>query len=185
MALNALLRGFWDDPWERLREPSLLFDQHFGNLVPDDFYSPGAIGYPSRCVACPGHGGHHQLHHRVRAPPPRETGVSEVANTDKEFRINMDMRQFRPEEIHIKTKEKRLIISARHEERPDEHGFIAREFTRQYVLPKDVDPDTVTSSLSRDGVLTLKAPKKAIEASQERSIPITHETEVQEEQSEQ
>ena len=39
-----------------------------------------------------------------------------------------------------------------------------------------MDPATVTSSLSSDGVLTLKAPKKALEAPKERTIPITHET---------
>ena len=60
----------------------------------------------------------------------------QVVNTDTEFRVNVDVQHFKPEEINIKTKDNRLIIHARHEERPDEHGFIMREFTRQYVLPK-------------------------------------------------
>nr|KAG5703315.1 hypothetical protein BaRGS_025557 [Batillaria attramentaria] len=98
-----------------------------------------------------------------------------VVNSDSEFRISLDVQHFKPEEINIKTKDNRIIINAKHEELPDEHGFIMREFTRQYVLPKDVDPNTVTSALSRDGVLTVKAPKKALEAPKERPIPITHE----------
>ena len=40
-----------------------------------------------------------------------------------------------------------------------------------------MDPATVTSSLSNDGVLVLKAPKKALEAPKEHTIPITHEDE--------
>ena len=41
---------------------------------------------------------------------------------------------------------------------------------------QDVDPAAVTSSLSNDGVLCLKAPKMALESPKERTIPITHET---------
>jgi HSP20 family molecular chaperone IbpA len=59
-----------------------------------------------------------------------------VINNDKEFRIHMDVQHFKPEEIKITSKDNRVVINARHEERPDEHGFIMREFTRQYVLPK-------------------------------------------------
>ncbi|KAK7111133.1 alpha-crystallin B chain-like [Littorina saxatilis] len=157
MALTPFLRGFWEHPWEGQNGPSRLYDQHFGNIVADDlFRHPFAM---------------RQYDQRL----PQQTGKSEVVNTDSEFRVNVDVQQFKPEEINVKTKDNRLVVNARHEERPDEHGFIMREFTRQYVLPKDVDPNQVTSSLSKEGVLTLKAPKKALEAPDERKIPITHE----------
>nr|KAG5708945.1 hypothetical protein BaRGS_009354 [Batillaria attramentaria] len=98
-----------------------------------------------------------------------------VVNNENEFRVGLDVRHFKPEELKVTTKENRVIVNGKHEERPDEHGYIMREFTRQYVLPKDVDPTTITSGLTRDGVLTIKAPKKALEAPSERPIPITHE----------
>lgn len=60
----------------------------------------------------------------------------QVVNNDKEFRVSVDVQHFKPEELEIKTKDNRVFIHARHEDRPDEHGFIMREFTRQYVLPK-------------------------------------------------
>jgi hypothetical protein len=50
--------------------------------------------------------------------------------------VSLDVRHFLPEELKITAKDNRVVINARHEERPDEHGFIMREFTRQYVLPK-------------------------------------------------
>ncbi|KAK7110781.1 alpha-crystallin B chain-like [Littorina saxatilis] len=155
--MALILRGFWDDPWEGLTQPSRLFDQRFGNPVSDE---------------------HFLLPHRFSRglrQAPLETGLSEVVNNDKEFRVNLDCRDFKPEEIEIKTKDNRLVIHAKHEEKQDEHGYIMREFTRNYVLPKDVDPEAVKSSLNDDGVLTLEAPKKALEPPKERAIPITHE----------
>uniref|UniRef100_A0A915LA61 SHSP domain-containing protein n=1 Tax=Romanomermis culicivorax TaxID=13658 RepID=A0A915LA61_ROMCU len=40
------------------------------------------------------------------------------------------------------------------------------------MLPKDVDPATLTSNLNDGAVLCIEAPKKALEQPRERSIPI-------------
>ncbi|XP_026550012.1 alpha-crystallin B chain-like [Notechis scutatus] len=56
----------------------------------------------------------------------------------------------------------------------DEHGFVAREFNRKYRIPADVDPLTITSSLSSDGVLTVNGPRK-LKGIPERSIPVMRE----------
>ena len=32
-----------------------------------------------------------------------------------------------------------LAISGKHEERNDEHGFVSRQFSRRFLIPKDVD----------------------------------------------
>ncbi|KAL8581786.1 hypothetical protein ACOMHN_043204 [Nucella lapillus] len=167
MALRPVRRGFWDNPWEGMVQPSRLCDQHFGNTLCDDFFNHPVNYFPQSI--CP------HLSHRMQMPV--QSGISEVVNNEKEFRVTMDVQHFRPDEVNIKTKDNRVIIQAHHEEREDDHGFISREFTRQYVLPKDVDPDSVTSSLTRDGVLTLKAPKVSLEAPKERVIPITKEAE--------
>jgi len=98
--------------------------------------------------------------------------LTQVQNTDKDFHVNLDVSHFSPEEISIKTVDNRVIIHGKHQEKQDEHGFIERQFKRTYVLPNDVDPNTVKSSLSADGVLSIKAPKKAQEVPTERVIPI-------------
>jgi crystallin alpha B len=64
------------------------------------------------------------------------------------------------------------VIEGKHEEKSDEHGQIERHFIRKVALPKDVQADRVVSHLSRDGVLTVSAPKLALNAPQSRTVPI-------------
>lgn len=74
--------------------------------------------------------------------------------------VILDVQQFSPDEITVKTVDNHVIIEAKHEERQDEHGYISRHFVRRYVLPPSHDLVNVTSTLSSDGVLTITAPKK-------------------------
>lgn len=46
------------------------------------------------------------------------------------------MSQYTPEEIKVKVVGDQLEISAKHSEKPDEHGYISREFTRQFLIPE-------------------------------------------------
>lgn len=91
------------------------------------------------------------------------------------FQACIDVHQFSPNEITVKTVDNSVIVEGKHEERPDEHGFISRQFTRRYELPNDYDVNSLTSELSSDGVLTVKAPppKSQLETN-ERRIPIQH-----------
>lgn len=72
----------------------------------------------------------------------------------------------------MKAVENSLIVEGKHEERMDEHGFVSRSFKRRYILPKDVDMAALKSNLSRDGVLSIEAPKKHVDAPNERTIPV-------------
>ncbi|KAL1430208.1 hypothetical protein MTO96_015274 [Rhipicephalus appendiculatus] len=149
----------WDtwDSWDNSR----LFDQHFGTpLLDDDLWAlrPARVG--------------------VRAPFRRQLsrgggGVSELRNEPDSFQVMLDVSHFSPEEITVKTVDRCISVSARHEERMDEHGFVSREFTRRYVLPEDTLPEQVSSTLSPDGVLTITAPKvPPASAPNERIVPI-------------
>ena len=89
--------------------------------------------------------------------------------------MNLDVQQFKPDELTVKMVDDFVVIEGKHEERQDEHGFISRQFQRRYKLPDNVDPSTVVSQLSSDGVLTITAPKKALPPSSpnERIVTIT------------
>lgn len=53
-----------------------------------------------------------------------------------EFRVNMDVTHFKPEEIEVRVEGGRIIVHGRHAERQDDHGLIEREFTRMYTMPE-------------------------------------------------
>lgn len=89
------------------------------------------------------------------------------------FQVNLDVHQFKPDEIKVKVVDNLIIVDAHHEEQQDEHGWISRKFQRKYSIPDDCDSALIKSALSSDGVLTLTVPKKAeLTASNERTIPI-------------
>lgn len=102
---------------------------------------------------------------------------NKVHDTFKDgFQVSVDVQQFKPSEIIVKTVDNMVVIEGKHEEREDDHGIISRHFVRRCPLPEGYDPNDVTSSLSSDGILTVKAPKppKKDAQAKERIIQIEH-----------
>nr|ACU83231.1 heat shock protein 22 isoform 1 [Ruditapes philippinarum] len=91
---------------------------------------------------------------------------------NKKLSLRFDCSQFKPEEISVKTMDKRLCVHAKHtEESPGRKVY--REFTKEYTLPNAIDPLRLTSILSKDGVLQIEAPAPAsVDAPREFLIPI-------------
>lgn len=140
--------------------PMSLFGQDFGiGMLSDELVSPHALRQPRGYL---------------RPWSRLQTGSSVVSSNKDEFKVNLDVKQFAPEEISVKVVDNAVVIDGKHEERQDEHGFISREFKRRYLLPADVDPKQVQSTLSSDGVLSVSAPKKKPALENERSVPIVH-----------
>lgn len=98
------------------------------------------------------------------------SATSEVTNDDKKFAININVSQFKPEDLKINLDGRTLSIQGEQEVK-DEHGHSKKSFSRVILLPEDVDIGAVASNLSDDGKLSIEAPKKL--AVQGRSIPIT------------
>lgn len=92
----------------------------------------------------------------------------------KNFTINIDVQQFSPEEISVKSvNDDCIVVECKHEEKPDEHGSIYRHFVRRYKVPKGHDVSKTMSKLSSDGVLTVTCPKVEKNKKYEIEIPIT------------
>lgn len=90
------------------------------------------------------------------------------------YQVCLDVHQFAPSELSVKTVDDSVVVEGRHEEKEDKHGYISRHFKRRYVIPSGFDLEHVYSTLSSDGVLTVRAPRIAPDREEpgERIIPI-------------
>ncbi|XP_007491966.2 heat shock protein beta-6 isoform X2 [Monodelphis domestica] len=143
-----------------LAAPTRLFDQRFGEGLLE----------AELAALCP----QALAPYYLRAPSvalPTDPGPGEVTLAKGHFSVLLDVKHFSPEEITVKVVGDHMEVHARHEERPDEHGFISREFHRRYRLPEGVDPAAVTSGLSPEGILSIQAAAPGTPTA-ERTVPI-------------
>lgn len=131
------------------RQLADLYD-HFG----DDLLIDGGFIPSTRFLVKP----HHSDYLRKRLGIG-ESGCS-LLSDKKGFKINLDVQQFKPEELKVAVSDGYIVVDGKHEERSDEHGYISRQFTRRYKIPENVDEKALLSNLSSDGVLSIKAPYK-------------------------
>nr|UQK61731.1 small heat shock protein [Pareurythoe californica] len=100
----------------------------------------------------------------------------EVKYDDKVYEVKVDVHEFSPEELNVKIVEDRLVISGKLEDRPDDHGFISREMKREFIIPENVEVETIESHLTDEGFLKICGKVKGgDEAASERVINITRE----------
>ena len=90
-----------------------------------------------------------------------DNGVSRVECDEDNYKIMVDVHQFQPEDLVIKTVDDAVIVEANNEEKnSDGRSYSTKSFSQSFNLPRGLDPGTVTSALSKDGVLTISAPLK-------------------------
>nr|QNJ44843.1 sHSP20.9 [Agasicles hygrophila] len=148
--------------------PSRLLDQHFGMMLdPEDMFQP-TVNFPRLFLRSPtGY-----MRNWKSTASQRDTGSTVDFGKDQ-FVANLDVQQFKPEEITVKTTgDNTVTIEGKHEEREDEHGQIYRHFMRTYKLPKQYDMTKIESKLSTDGVLSIVAPRIDAEHIQYKDIPV-------------
>lgn len=156
---RTMFRNWWDDIDRYHRE----IEEHFRKLSlrDDDLWRLPSLRdtfWPSRTVF-------NNLEHEIG-------GWATVERDENKYQVIVDVQQFTPEEITVRTDDKCITVEAKHYERRDKHGFVSREFMRRYLLPKGYDIGHVKPSLSSDGILTITAPRLALPAPGERIVPI-------------
>lgn len=142
---------------------SRLLDQNFGvGITPEDILLPF---YSTR-------GPNYYRSWKLFTEGVANEFGSTIDNTQDDFKISLDVQHFQPNEIDIRVNDKEIIIEGKHKEIKDEHGFISRQFTRRYALPRECPAESVTSTLSSDGVLSIVAKKNVSKSKEEKTVPI-------------
>ncbi|XP_077097962.1 uncharacterized protein LOC143749309 [Siphateles boraxobius] len=177
-------------PWNSLsyRWPSVIFNQHYGlpplldhrdlSWIEGIFRRlgtsswPGYLRTPMFAPFTQASGQHVSKLHREMSG-----GVSEVVGEMSKWKISLDVNHFAPSELTVKIQDGFLEIAGKHEERQDEHGYIARCFARKYKLPGEADAENLQSLLSADGILTVEVPLPSIPLPADVIIPIQIEME--------
>jgi HSP20 family molecular chaperone IbpA len=91
------------------------------------------------------------------------TGLLHANDVDrnKTYKIAVDIgSDYKPEDISIKTVNRRLVVNARHEDKAPGKSS-TREFSREFDLPEFVDPNMVTATVTDSGTLVIEAPLHA------------------------
>lgn len=94
----------------------------------------------------------------VKMDPDAIRSCIDKAHDDR-VKLNFDVQEFDSETINIKTVGNKIEVHAmKKSKKGDEER--SEEFTRVYEMPtqNDVDPSKVTSSIYKDGVLTIELP---------------------------
>lgn len=85
------------------------------------------------------------------------------------FEVNLNVKNFKPEEVIVQTVDDCIIVEAKCE-RKNDHELVSSQYRRRFELPER--SDNVTSTMSSDGILTIKCPKTPIEKIDGRKIEI-------------
>ncbi|KHJ89282.1 Hsp20/alpha crystallin family protein [Oesophagostomum dentatum] len=97
--------------------------------------------------------------------------TQQLVDDDKKFAVNLDVSQFRPEELKVHLDGRELTVEGTQEQK-SENSFIQRSFVRKWTLPETVDLDAVRTELSDKGHLCVEAPKTTEASPNRRNIPI-------------
>ena len=94
--------------------------------------------------------------------PHEETTISNEKSLEN-FTVSLDVAGYKPDEITIRVHGHNLIIRGETKvDHKDCHGDLGnpKTFARHFSLPIDVDVESVASRYTKDGIITVEAPRK-------------------------
>uniref|UniRef100_A0A023EHX9 Putative cpij005645 heat shock protein 22 n=1 Tax=Aedes albopictus TaxID=7160 RepID=A0A023EHX9_AEDAL len=162
-----LLRDLFDGYLEDNHRPARFLSKRSArsDLFPEDILLALEDALPRRC-------GRKRCWRQSSSSEDNQDEIVAKKAAD-EFEVNINVDEYKPDEISVKASNKYVTVEGKHEDKNDENGYVLRHFIRRFKLPEGHDNEKIASSLSSDGVLTITAPKLALpEPEKDRTIPV-------------
>ena len=101
--------------------------------------------------------------------------VEEKAKQDDgKFVVKLDLRWFKPEDIKLQLRGHELTVTGKH--KSDDQGFyFSRDYSHRVLLPDDADLGSVTSRLSKNGLLIIEASRDPVLLLSDRNVEVSME----------
>lgn len=97
----------------------------------------------------------------------------QITEKDGKFNCVMDVKDFNPKDLNVRVVDDRVVVEGKYEAKSEDGSSMAcKQFYKEFNMPPSADIDQVATALSKDGILTVKAPKREGDAPP-RTGPIT------------
>lgn len=83
-----------------------------------------------------------------------------ASDSPGQFKLEIDIEDFKPEELTVKTQDRRVVVCAKREEVSGTRAS-TRELSREHTIPDSVDPLTIKAFFTDGGKLIIEAPYMA------------------------
>ena len=106
--------------------------------------------------------------------------VEEKAKQDDgKFQVKLDLRGFKAEDIKVQLRGHEIIVTGKHKSE-DQGFYFSRDYSHRVLLPDDADLGSVTSRLSKEGLLIIEASRDPALLPKERNLDFSMELDEQE-----
>ena len=97
---------------------------------------------------------------------------------DGKFVVKLDLRGFKAEDIKVQLRGHELTVTGKH--KSEDQGFhFSRDYSHRVLLPDDADLGSVTSRLSKEGLLIIEASRDPALLPKERNLDVSVELDEQ------
>ncbi|KAK8722609.1 hypothetical protein OTU49_012128 [Cherax quadricarinatus] len=143
--------AFFTDAWED-------FDKAVQSIL-DKFDNSGLqvdVGSRSQC---------RDVYSKIRSSKIDEdlyaSQALQITEKDGKFQAVMDVKDFSPNDLQVRVVDDRVVVEGKYCKKSEDGSTVSsKSFYKEFTLPNNADIDAVSTALSKDGVLTVKAPKR-------------------------
>ena len=101
--------------------------------------------------------------------------VEEKAKQDDgKFQVKLDLRGFKAEDIKVQLRGHEITVTGKHKSE-DQGFYFSRDYSHRVLLPDDADLGSVTSRLSKEGLLIVEASREPALLPKERNVEVSME----------